>query len=762
MPRLLQRAKRACITRLLTACALSVVLLATAPGLTFAHALYEKSTPASGGQLDSPGQIQVSFTEAVEPSFSELQVLDVNRKRVDAGDSHAAAGDGKALVVSVPQIPDGTYLVAWRALSAVDGHVTRGVFPVVVGAGGLQVPIEEASVFVPNPVDVVARWVGYASVLALVGGLLFTVIVARPALARAGATALAEQYDARMRRLSLLAAGGIVLAALVGVLFQAANASDVSPLEAIGAPVLRLLGTRLGALWQARIAGAILLALAAWFMHGRLRDVFGLAVGAIVLLAISLSSHAAAVPTATWLTVLADWLHQLAASAWVGGLFAFVLLTHAAQRTLAGERRAPLFASLVPRFSTLAMASVAILTVTGLLQAWIQVKQPEALLTLYGWALIIKVALIVPMLALGAANLLVARPGLARAVAARGGALATAAGTHVRRLSLAITIEAALGILVLLATGVLTSSEPARETYARQPRPVLLDGTAEDVGVHVKISPGRPGVNEFVATLDGNVQPPNDVQRVTLRFTNLDDELGASNLVLQPRPDGTFGAVGSNVTVDGTWQIETIVRRRGLDDVRTAFRSSITTSDVAGQPPSLDFVPNPADLSVRQLISVALMAAGLALTFWISRTRDVHRRERIGLYAASFAVAMIGGVLYARATVTPALPADARALKNPYVPDTSSLERGRQVYEQNCVSCHGAAGRGDGPLAASLKPRPADFRVHMAAGHTDGELFTWLSKGVPGTAMPAFQDQLSEADRWHVINYIRGFAPSSE
>jgi mono/diheme cytochrome c family protein len=112
--------------------------------------------------------------------------------------------------------------------------------------------------------------------------------------------------------------------------------------------------------------------------------------------------------------------------------------------------------------------------------------------------------------------------------------------------------------------------------------------------------------------------------------------------------------------------------------------------------------------------------------------------------------------------VTPALPADARSLKNPFVPDTASLERGRAVYEQNCVSCHGEAGRGDGPLAASLRPRPADFRVHMAAGHTDGELFTWLSKGVPGTAMPAFQDQIPENDRWHVINYIRGFAPSAE
>ena len=62
----------------------------------------------------------------------------------------------------------------------------------------------------------------------------------------------------------------------------------------------------------------------------------------------------------------------------------------------------------------------------------------------------------------------------------------------------------------------------------------------------------------------------------------------------------------------------------------------------------------------------------LALTFWISRTRDVRRRERASLYAASFAGAMIGGVLYARASLAPPLPQDVRSLRNPFPPDTAS------------------------------------------------------------------------------------------
>src|SRR5690242_18632552 len=127
MSRLLRILSIARVSRPLAALAAALVVLVAAPTPTFAHALLDKSQPASGGRLDAPGQVQASFTEAIEPSFSELQVLDASRKRVDNGDSAATLGSDKSLTVSVPELPDGTYLVAWRTLSAVDGHVVRGV-----------------------------------------------------------------------------------------------------------------------------------------------------------------------------------------------------------------------------------------------------------------------------------------------------------------------------------------------------------------------------------------------------------------------------------------------------------------------------------------------------------------------------------------------------------------------------------------------------------------------------------------------------------
>src|SRR5215213_174603 len=146
------------IRQLTLALGVAGLLLALTVSQAFGHALYVKSAPASGARLVPPGQIQVLFTEAVEPDFSKIEVLDSTRKRVDLEDTHAVPGDPKSLIVSVGQVPDGTYTASWQALSAVDGHVTQGLFPVVVGEGSLTIDLEEAPSYVPNVRDVVARW----------------------------------------------------------------------------------------------------------------------------------------------------------------------------------------------------------------------------------------------------------------------------------------------------------------------------------------------------------------------------------------------------------------------------------------------------------------------------------------------------------------------------------------------------------------------------------------------------------------------------
>jgi mono/diheme cytochrome c family protein len=102
---------------------------------------------------------------------------------------------------------------------------------------------------------------------------------------------------------------------------------------------------------------------------------------------------------------------------------------------------------------------------------------------------------------------------------------------------------------------------------------------------------------------------------------------------------------------------------------------------------------------------------------------------------------------------TGAVERGAKNVRNPIPPTQDSIERGRALFQTNCVACHGQSGRGDGPAAATLLVKPADLTEH-AQLHPDADLFEWISNG-KNQAMPAFSGKLSENERWHIINFIR-------
>ncbi len=96
---------------------------------------------------------------------------------------------------------------------------------------------------------------------------------------------------------------------------------------------------------------------------------------------------------------------------------------------------------------------------------------------------------------------------------------------------------------------------------------------------------------------------------------------------------------------------------------------------------------------------------------------------------------------------------------NPVPADAASLASGKDLYQGQCSSCHGANGNGNGPLASGLNPPPADLTQHAVLGvHPDGQLFDWITSGYPNSAMPAFGDTLSDKQRWDLVNFIRTLA----
>ncbi|OGW58992.1 MAG: hypothetical protein A3D21_04280 [Nitrospirae bacterium RIFCSPHIGHO2_02_FULL_42_12] len=82
---------------------------------------------------------------------------------------------------------------------------------------------------------------------------------------------------------------------------------------------------------------------------------------------------------------------------------------------------------------------------------------------------------------------------------------------------------------------------------------------------------------------------------------------------------------------------------------------------------------------------------------------------------------------------------------------------GKTIFEKNCVTCHGAEGKGDGPAAIALNPKPKSFADPGIVAKPDKELFDTITKGRPGTPMTSYEKILNEQQRWDVLAHIRSF-----
>lgn len=111
---------------------LFIILLMAICSRASAHVYPDHADPKVGSEIGaSPKEVKIWFTGGIEPSFSSMEVLDANGKQVDKKDAKVDANDNTLLVVSVQQLPPGTYKVVWHVV-ATDTHKTKGDFKFVV------------------------------------------------------------------------------------------------------------------------------------------------------------------------------------------------------------------------------------------------------------------------------------------------------------------------------------------------------------------------------------------------------------------------------------------------------------------------------------------------------------------------------------------------------------------------------------------------------------------------------------------------------
>jgi mono/diheme cytochrome c family protein len=135
---------------------------------------------------------------------------------------------------------------------------------------------------------------------------------------------------------------------------------------------------------------------------------------------------------------------------------------------------------------------------------------------------------------------------------------------------------------------------------------------------------------------------------------------------------------------------------------------------------------------------------------------SISLSPRAGALALTVGVLLGGAVVGIASAQTPWVAPEAeKARKNPLASDNKAIEQGEKVAKTNCVSCHGAKGKGDGVAAVALNPKPANWTSQKVQAESDGEIFWKISNG--RGAMPPWK-HLAENDRWALIRYIRSLA----
>lgn len=542
------------------ALAVTTVVIAIAAAPAGAHAELESSTPADGERLpSSPGEVVLVFTGGVEADLGGVRVVASDGSRVD--DGAVRRDDPRRLAVGLdPELADGTYLVSYRVTSD-DGHVVTGgvVFAVgdVLDAGAVAGLSDDAPV-TTEVLAFVARSLGSGGVLFASGLSVFVVFVHDGGAER-------RRLVTRTRVATGAAASGLALA----VMTQASLATGLGLVDALRLTTVRAVLRQANLGWSIVLTLVGLAAVTLATSFGRSRPARALTVtGCVTIgLAAGLHGHTTDTPEVA-LAVVVSGVHVAAGGVWAGGLAGLATTWRA--RSGGDEVAARASAEILNRFSSLAALCLLGVALTGGVLAKTFAGPPaESLGTSYGNALGAKVAIVLVVVALAAWNRYRLVPEVGDGLDLRDPADADKAGDRPvpqpttvgtrpvwRRLLFTVRAEAALLVLVELATAVLVDQPPSARPDAATTFHETLSVTPE-VDLDLVVSPAATGRNTFHLTfLEAGSGGPTDPARsvtVSLRLAELD--LGPiEDEAIQAGP-GHFVMVSEALTVAGDWEV---------------------------------------------------------------------------------------------------------------------------------------------------------------------------------------------------------------
>ena len=559
-------------------CALLLLMAWFASAMpAFAHAKIVRTLPADGSVNPlPPHEIQLWFTEPIVPEFSSVTLIDAVGHQITLNHLHIDVADRRILFASLPtpdSLPAGVYNLTWNVLSP-DGHYTRGYSVFGVGDAVLSSTstAELQTETLPPLIEIGLRGMTYSLLALLTGSLVSLTWIFRSAdIARRRA------YYCALICAMLLLPMGVLWLVWQGSLLTGSLSDQASIIEAMGRLVSE---TQWGTIWLIR--EAIVLALFILLLRNRMPRAGGQWIAFAFVLALCVAQagagHSASVTPVSSVAIATAALHVFAAGVWLGGLATmFIALP---PRLLPNGRVADvLWDERWLKFSSQALIGASLLGVTGIYNTARQVQSIDALIgTIYGQVLIVKVLLVFGAAGIGLVNTTRLHPTsmLARLLHQSVGRASITSNPLGRM----IVLELCMGAFIILATSFLTAVAPAHGPEFMAPMSSTSPNQiADDMLIALSVKPNRPGQNLFVVEAGSMRRPePAPIARVILRIRNNDTDLGLVTVDASRIDKNRFQVGGDYLSLAGYWQIEVVIRRRGLDDATATFNWIMTGS----------------------------------------------------------------------------------------------------------------------------------------------------------------------------------------
>jgi len=498
----------------------------------YAHPFTERTIPnLASNSPTGTTEIIAFFSEPVDINFSEIKVLDSNGNQIDNRDTRYYEGES-SLVVTTPPLEDGIYTASTKVLSKVDGHLVPSAFLFAVG----DVVIDPSLLEQERPSEVIflpeagARFPGFVGQTIILGAVIASLII----WGTQNKQIIKEEIDKiepfHHNKFMSITGIGLMLIFVSNILMIAMQSIRLE------ASIMDAIQTDFGFTWIVRMSITVIL-LGVWFWLDRKkilskRNQIPFLISSLALISTSsMIGHGAA--SGETGALLLDYIHNLVAAVWIGGIFYFVSALLPTLSHLKENNREKMSLVLIPRFSIAFIISVGIVIITGPTLMWF-LESDVGLISesVYGQLIFLKIILAGIMVGLG---------GVFQFNVQKNAEKNFSSGkiSVYRKLKRSLKIEAVLGIILLGSVALLTNGTlPAGEIQKVDAQEIIYGFNtvefSENAKFDINITPFSSGTNTIVVKVtDFEDKPLYDSNEVKVKISNPSKNISPIEIPMQ-------------------------------------------------------------------------------------------------------------------------------------------------------------------------------------------------------------------------------------